>query len=262
MRPGNPRPFRFQVQPAPAGRFTIAVRSCLRYDDWRLKFAAGDGSRRPVTSREFLLLPFRLPFLHAVLCMFLMMPTGAMAASSILTLGDGDELTSGSGEPTRSYADEPAETAEPDQTVLDILAAEPRFSLFHTLVEMAGPPAIFTEGGPITVFAPTDDVLGPAFEAFMAGAEGATYTQRLRKLVLAHVLDAAFTIDDMVSNITNSRRRRENLATASRDNITLMIVDERVHIYDESAQVTPFSPVAEARDGIVYALEGAMLRPR
>ena len=195
--------------------------------------------------------------------MILALPPAAHAASSIVTMGAGGQTQAASVETAGSVTGgETAEAGEADHSVLDVLASDPRLSLFNTLFEMAGPPAIFTEGGPLTVFAPTDDVLGPAFEAFMAGAEGEAYQERLRKLVLAHVLDAQFTLDDMAANITNTRRRRENLATASRDNITLMIVDERIHIYDESAQVTPFSLVATARDGIVYVLEGAMLRPR
>ncbi|MAW85428.1 MAG: hypothetical protein CMJ42_02745 [Phyllobacteriaceae bacterium] len=196
-------------------------------------------------------------------------PGVAHGEGSIVTLGSDARPEAGSieeagpvpgtGNPPEGGQDN---DAEPEKSVLDILAGDPRFSLFRTLVDMAGPPDIFTEGGPMTVFVPTDTVLAPAFEAFMAGAEGEAYEARLRKLVLAHVLDAQFTLDDMVANITSTRRQRENLATASRDNITLMIVDERVHIYDESAQVTPFSLVEEARDGIVYVLEGAMLRPR
>ncbi|MFP1633741.1 fasciclin domain-containing protein [Zhengella sp. ZM62] len=196
-------------------------------------------------------------------------PGVAHGAGSIVTLGSDAQPEAGSIEESGPVPDArdfseatTASKGEPEKSVLDILAGDPRFSLFSTLVDMAGPPDIFTEGGPMTVFVPTDAVLGPAFEAFMAGAEGEAYQSRLRKLVLAHVLDAQFTLDDMVTNITSTRRQRENLATASRDNITLMIVDERVHVYDESAQVTPFSLVAEARDGIVYALEGGMLRPR
>lgn len=205
--------------------------------------------------RHFLL-PLLLAFLPA-------MPGAAFPAGSIETLGTGGQSAAGSivtSEPGTDATD--IEAAEPVQSVLDILAADPRFSLFSTLVDMAGPPDIFTGGGPMTVFAPTDSILGPAFEAFMAGAEGDAYEARLRKLVLAHVLDAQFTPDDMVANITSTRRQRENLATVSRDNITLMIVEGRVRVYDESAQVVPFSLAGEARDGIVYALEGAMLRPR
>ncbi|WP_165784558.1 fasciclin domain-containing protein [Zhengella mangrovi] len=188
--------------------------------------------------------------------------TMTLAAAAQGTVTTGTAATTDAGSIEAPVGDGEDALPEATRSVLDILSSEPRFSLFRTLVDLAGTPDVFTEGGPITVFVPTDDVLASAFEAYMKGFKGKAYDKRVRKLVLAHVLDAQFSPDDLIANITHSRRRRDNMGTVSGDNVTLTIVGEQICVFDESAQVLPVSLVETGTDGTVYALETGMIRPR
>ncbi|MCB1418905.1 MAG: fasciclin domain-containing protein [Notoacmeibacter sp.] len=182
------------------------------------------------------------------------------AAACVLALASTHE-SAAQGQPAGTQQAAQQQSARDMPSVLSVLSGSTDLGLFAVLVEMAGPPEIFLDGQPKTVFAPSDEVLIREFDAYMGDASGEIYASRLKKLVLAHVLTEQYSRDDIAYNLGEGGRR-ENFAAASGDALTVMRVGDTLRVYDESRQSLVLGAETVAEDGVIHRLTEGMIKPR
>lgn len=93
------------------------------------------------------------------------------------------------------------ESTVPDQeTIADVIAADPQFSQLSTLLQETGLTDTLGVGGPFTVLAPTDDAFDATFDAVGADAfqEFVSDEEQLRSVLLHHVAPGAIAAADFV----------------------------------------------------------------
>jgi len=112
---------------------------------------------------------------------------------------------------------------------------------FYELVKDAGVEATLAEGGPYTVFAPTDDALARASGQI---ADLEQNRERLRSVVLSHVVkDEALSQTDLT--------QRSTLTTANGKVLPVTSSGDRITV----GGATIVGPGVNAKNGIVYPVD-------
>ncbi|MEO6651121.1 MAG: fasciclin domain-containing protein [Ilumatobacteraceae bacterium] len=118
--------------------------------------------------------------------------------------------------------------ASPSATVFDIIAASPDLSRLNTLISDAGLQQELSGAGPITLFAPSNPAID-TLEASPGGAELLADPQRLRALLLGHVIPQALTADEIfaVNELTTASGETLPVDRAARtvDGAELLVLD-------------------------------------
>ena len=195
-------------------------------------------------------------------------PTGAIDAATLRALqeavgeglaagGDGDDeagdtttttteattTTTAPATTTTTTAPPPAEAT----TVVDVLAADGRFSTLLDAVAAAGLADVLAGESPVTVLAPTDDAfaaLPPEVADQLTGDPDA-----LRTVLLGHVIDGGGLLADLLVRIGS-------VPTADGGTVTVAEADGAVTI-DGVARVVTADLLAD--NGVVHALDAVLL---
>ncbi|MDX1613024.1 MAG: fasciclin domain-containing protein [Candidatus Promineifilaceae bacterium] len=143
----------------------------------------------------------------------------------------------------------PPSMAEQPQTIVDIAAADERFSTLVTAVEAAGLVEALSAEGPFTVFAPTNDAFAAlpegALDELLADPEGA-----LTDVLLYHVVDGAVPAETVVT--------LSEAETLLGEAVTINVTDDGVFL-NESVQVVETD--IEAANGIIHVIDTVLLPP-
>ena len=143
----------------------------------------------------------------------------------------------------------PPSMAEQPQTIVDIAAADERFSTLVTAVEAAGLVEALSAEGPFTVFAPTNDAFAAlpegALDELLADPEGT-----LTDVLLYHVVDGAVPAETVVT--------LSEAETLLGEAVTINATDDGVFL-NESVQVVETD--IEAANGIIHVIDTVLLPP-
>ena len=142
----------------------------------------------------------------------------------------------------------PAAAQDSSNTIVDIAAADGRFTTLVTAVQAAGLADTLAGDGPFTVFAPTDD----AFAALPSGTVEGLLNDipALTKVLLYHVVPGTVMASDVV-NLTSA-------TTAEGSDISISVKDGEVYLND-TIKVVMTDIVAS--NGVIHVIDGVLLPP-
>ncbi len=145
----------------------------------------------------------------------------------------------------------PAEEAAAPGTIVDIAAADERFSTLVAAVTAAGLVDTLKGEGPFTVFAPTND----AFAALPAGTLDSLLLpenkQQLTDILLYHVVAGKVMASDVVG--------LSAAPTVLGKDITITIKDGKVYLNDT---VQVIITDIEASNGVIHVIDAVLLPPQ
>ena len=170
----------------------------------------------------------------------------------------------GTSEPTAASTEAPAEvqastpspqpTPEPTgtpapQSIAEIAIEDGRFETLVAALQATDLFSALQDGGPYTVFAPTDD-------AFAALPEGTVESllddpEALSDILLYHVAEGQVIAEDVV---TMDGQEVETLSGAS---ITISVQGETVRVNDAQVIITDI----EAANGVIHVIDSVLLPP-
>ena len=131
-----------------------------------------------------------------------------------------------------------------DASIVDVLAADGRFTVLLSALSSAGLDSTLAAGGPFTVFAPTDE----AFAALPEGTLEVLSPDELRDILLLHV--AAGTVDGATA-------AAEGAAESAVGQTLAFTVD------DSGALAVNDTPITEAdlpaSNGVIHVIAGVLL---
>lgn len=144
----------------------------------------------------------------------------------------------------------PAFAAPPAQTngdIVDIAAADGRFTTLVTAVTEAGLVDTLKSDGPFTVFAPTDD----AFAKLPAGTLDSLLADKaaLTDILLYHVVSGKVMAADVV-NLTSAE-------TVSGKSVDIKVENGNVFINDAQVIITDI----EASNGVIHVIDTVLIPP-
>lgn len=185
--------------------------------------------------------------------------TGAASSTTAVPPGSGPDPTtapsstaapsSTTAAPTSTSTAPPATTAGPDDTMLDVLESDERFSTLLTAVEAAGLDDELDGPDPLTLFAPTDE----AFDALPDGALDDLLDpdriDELTDLLSYHLAEGVFDADALAEEGTV-----ETLLEDS--SIAVTVDDTSVLLNTDQAEVE--TPDITASNGVIHAIDGVL----
>ena len=135
-----------------------------------------------------------------------------------------------------------------DMDIVDLAAADGRFSTLVTAVQAAGLVDTLKGDGPFTVFAPTDD----AFAALPAGTVEGLLNDipALTDVLLYHVVPGAVRAADVVN--------LDSATTAQGSDIKISVRDGEVYLNDT---IKVIATDIEASNGVIHVIDGVLLPP-
>ncbi len=136
-------------------------------------------------------------------------------------------------------------------SIAEIAVSDGRFTTLVAAAQAAGLVDELAEGGPFTVFAPTDDAFAAAFAAL--GIEPAALladTDTLTSILLYHVVSGTALAADVVG--------LESVTTVQGADIRITVNDSGVFLND-SIQVIITD--IEASNGVIHVIDGVLLPP-
>jgi transforming growth factor-beta-induced protein len=145
----------------------------------------------------------------------------------------------------------PADEAAAPGTIVDIAAADERFSTLVAAVTAAGLAETLSGEGPFTVFAPTND----AFAALPAGTLDSLLLpenkQQLTDILLYHVVSGEVMAADVVG--------LSAAPTVLGKDITITVKDGKVYLNDT---VQVIITDIEASNGVIHVIDAVLLPPQ
>ena len=131
-------------------------------------------------------------------------------------------------------------------SVADTIGRNPQLSTLDGLVQKAGLTAMLKDGGPYTVFAPTND----AFKAVSAKTmdDLAKDPAKLKELLSYHVLPAKMLSTDM---------KNGNVKTAQGGNVALSKAGDFVTVEEAMVQTANIA----ASNGVVHTVDRVLIPP-
>jgi transforming growth factor-beta-induced protein len=151
-------------------------------------------------------------------------------------------------QPTAAPTAEP--TAEPTpapQTIVDIAAADGRFTTLLAAAEAAGLVEALTGPGPLTVFAPTDEAFAKlpegTLEALLADPE------TLKSILLYHVVDGKVMAADVAGLSSAPSLQGEEIA--------VKLDMDKVFVNEAQVLITDI----EASNGVIHVIDSVILPP-
>lgn len=138
-----------------------------------------------------------------------------------------------------------------DSGIPRALAEKPGFSTLRSLLDTTGLSGELAEGGPYTLFAPTDE----AFAALGAGAPGAPLDRadedRLRAILRHHVVRGRLS--------ASALSERSEVETLHGPNLHIETVSGRLRV--GNAMVVPAAGAIEADNGVVHTIDAVLTPP-
>jgi len=142
----------------------------------------------------------------------------------------------------------PEPTAEPAQTIVEIAAADGRFTTLVTAVQAAGLVETLSAEGPFTVFAPTDEAFADlpegTLEKLLEDPEG-----DLKDILLYHVVPGKYMAEEVV--------KKDRLFTALDEKVKIDVEGKRVFVNDAKIIITDI----EASNGVIHVIDSVLLPP-
>ena len=142
----------------------------------------------------------------------------------------------------------PAMAQDSLNSIVDIAAADGRFTTLVAAVQAAGLVDTLAGEGPFTVFAPTDD----AFAALPAGTVAGLLNDipALTKVLLYHVVSGTVMTADVV-NLTSA-------TTLVGSDIAISVKDGEVYL---NGTLKVIITDIEASNGVIHVIDGVLLPP-
>lgn len=136
-------------------------------------------------------------------------------------------------------------------TVADVATAAGTFNTLLAAVEAAGLTDTVVNGGPFTIFAPTDDAFAAALTALNLEASALLAdTETLTSILLYHVVPGVALAGDVVG--------LESVTTAGGQAITITVKEDGVYLNDTVKVSTTDILV---RNGVIHVIDGVLLPP-
>lgn len=149
-----------------------------------------------------------------------------------------------------------AQNSNPE-TVVDIAAGNPDFSVLVTAVQTAGLVETLSSEGPFTVFAPTDAAFADALAALGVTAEDLLGREDLAEILTYHVVPGSVLAADVLAAV-EAGGGEFMVTTVNGAEISITVVDGMVML-NGAATVT----VADlmAGNGVVHVIDAVLLPP-
>jgi transforming growth factor-beta-induced protein len=136
-----------------------------------------------------------------------------------------------------------------DETIVDIAAGNPDFSILVAAVTEAGLVDTLSGDGPFTVFAPTDAAFEAALDALGITAEELLENPALGDILTYHVLPAEVMSSDLEPTQT--------VATVQGEEVTVTLDDAGAMVNDANIVQTDL----EASNGVIHVIDAVLLPP-
>lgn len=149
-----------------------------------------------------------------------------------------------------------AQDAMPD-TVVDVAAGNPDFSVLVTAVQTAGLAETLSSEGPFTVFAPTDAAFTDALAALNISAEELLARADLSDILTYHVVPGLVLAEDVLAAVEDGGGEFM-VTTVNGAEISVTVVDGMVMLNDV-ATVTATDIMAG--NGVVHVIDAVLLPP-
>lgn len=144
-----------------------------------------------------------------------------------------------------------AEDTEPN--IVETAEAAGDFSTLVTALQAAGLDEELSQGGPYTVFAPTDE----AFEALPVGALDdllADPTGELTDILSYHVIEGEVMAEDVMD------MDGDTVTTLQGEDLTIEVEDDTVYLVDaNNERVQVIDTDVEASNGLIHAIDGVLM---
>lgn len=145
------------------------------------------------------------------------------------------------------------------ETVIAAASADaPQFTVLLQAVVAAGLDGLLTDGGPFTVFAPTDEAFVAALDALgLTAEELLADTDTLAAVLAYHVVPGTFYAEDVLA-VADAMEGEFEIATAlSGTTVTVSFDGENVFVND----ATVVSTDIEASNGVIHVIDSVILPP-
>ena len=137
--------------------------------------------------------------------------------------------------------------------IVEVAQEAGSFTTLLAAAEAAGLADTLADGGPFTVFAPTDDAFAALLESMDVSAEDLLAdTDLLTTVLLYHVLDGAVIAETVVT------LDGESVATLQGEMVSVSIVDGGVVLNDT---VNVVATDVTASNGVIHVIDGVLLPP-
>jgi transforming growth factor-beta-induced protein len=160
----------------------------------------------------------------------------------------GDDESMGDDATDEAAMGDGGEAAEGD-TIVDVAAGNPDFSILVAAVTEADLAETLASDGPFTVFAPTDEAFEAALEALGVTAEELLANPALGDILTYHVLPAEVMSSDL--------EPEQTVATVQGEEATITVDDSGAMI--ENAMIVDTD--IEASNGVIHVIDAVILPP-
>jgi uncharacterized surface protein with fasciclin (FAS1) repeats len=178
-------------------------------------------------------------------------PTAALPPTEVATEAPTEAATEMPTEalPAEPTPAEPTEAPmEASQTIVDIAAADGRFTTLVAAVQAAGLEETLQGEGPFTVFAPTDDAFAAlpegTVESLLEDPEG-----DLKNILLYHVVPGKVMAADVIE--------LSSAETALGEELQVRVEGDQVFINDAQVIIADI----EASNGVIHVIDSVLLPP-
>jgi uncharacterized surface protein with fasciclin (FAS1) repeats len=137
-----------------------------------------------------------------------------------------------------------------EQTIVDVLRSDNRFSMFVAALDSAGMADVFEDEGPYTVFVPTNQAFGGTGPSLLAPES----RDRLRDVLMYHAVQEQLTMDDL--------RTQGSVTTLQGDDLRVTPADSLQpggELTISGAAVT--DPNVLTRNGKIYVINTLLMPP-
>jgi uncharacterized surface protein with fasciclin (FAS1) repeats len=185
-------------------------------------------------------------------------PTAGLALGAVLLLtacGETEETTTTPEVGERPAAEETIATPETEQSLLDLIESEPRFSVLYNVLQAADLLETFENEGPLTIFAPSNEAFAKLPEGYSVEVLSAPENQDLLRQILAyHVVSGDIT----AAQISGRTGEADTLngAKLAYDGSGAVVVVGR----EPGSAVVTIADL-EAENGVIHVIDAVLLPP-
>ena len=138
------------------------------------------------------------------------------------------------------------------QTIVEIAAGNPDFSILVEAVKAAGLVDSLNGKGPFTVFAPTNEAFAAALTALkLTKEELLANTKLLTKILTYHVIAGEVMAADVL------KMNGQEAATVEGDKVKITVDGEKVNINESNVVKTDI----EASNGVIHVIDAVLVPP-
>lgn len=132
--------------------------------------------------------------------------------------------TGGCGDSTSPQDDDPASKSDvgDSTTVVGVVQTDDRFTTLATAIDSSGLDSLLTQGGPYTLFAPTNDAFGTLPEGTVPDLLDSENRDRLRMILSQHVVDRRWMSEEL-AGMSQVETLQGVLVSVSNDDNTVRV---------------------------------------